>query len=278
MNEQDRNARDEQFPLEAYTTVYEWIGKWAEVARDEEQRLIAESAYASLTAVGNLVLDVMRQMPDGLSAPSSQFEALDEPAEVPEIANISPVIAHREKKAPASSDETYLSLLIDAIRDLAIVSQPGSSRRANALKQCLPESAIVRAREVLALMDRVIKDLQRIGRANDRMAEMLRREKNNDADGRRGEVLQRFFERLDKLIKTEPHRCRDALLTAFAHQDRCDEIRLAICEISKRQFFRELPDAERRDFSSLWRRLLDEDLATMRTFGPVAKALRDFVL
>jgi hypothetical protein len=87
---------------------------------------------------------------------------------------------------------------------------------------------------------------------------MLRKEKDNGADGRRGEVLQRFFDRLDRLKKTEPQHCRDALLSVFAHQDQCDELRRAIREVSKRPFFRELPDAERRDFSSLWRRLLDE--------------------
>jgi hypothetical protein len=65
---EDRAGRDEQFPLEAYIAVFNWIGKWAEETSDPEQRVIAQSAYESLTAVGVLMRDVMRQMADEIEA------------------------------------------------------------------------------------------------------------------------------------------------------------------------------------------------------------------
>jgi hypothetical protein len=55
-------GKDKQFPLAAYIEVYDWIGNWAEVASDPELHLIAQSAFVSLTAVGVLMRDVMRQM------------------------------------------------------------------------------------------------------------------------------------------------------------------------------------------------------------------------
>jgi len=35
---QNRECRDDEFPLDAYAAVYTWIGKWAEEAIDPEQR------------------------------------------------------------------------------------------------------------------------------------------------------------------------------------------------------------------------------------------------
>lgn len=58
----NRAGKDEEFPLEAYIAVYDWIGTWAEQASYPEQRVIAQAAYESLTAVGVLMRDVMRQM------------------------------------------------------------------------------------------------------------------------------------------------------------------------------------------------------------------------
>ena len=57
-----RAGRDDEFPLDAYTAVYNWIGNWAEETSDPEQRVIAQAAYESLTAVGVLMLEVMRHM------------------------------------------------------------------------------------------------------------------------------------------------------------------------------------------------------------------------
>jgi hypothetical protein len=69
----NRAGRDEEFPLEAYCAVYEWIGNWAEIAKDPEVRVIAQAAYESPTAVGVLMRDVMRQMADEIEAlPSSK--------------------------------------------------------------------------------------------------------------------------------------------------------------------------------------------------------------
>jgi hypothetical protein len=63
-NKENRAGSDEEFPLEAYIAVYNWIKKWAEEICDPEQRVIAQAAYESLTAVGVLMRDVMRQMAD----------------------------------------------------------------------------------------------------------------------------------------------------------------------------------------------------------------------
>lgn len=54
--------------MDAYTAVYTWIGKWAEEACDPEQRRIAQEAYASFTAVGVYMRDIMRQMADEIEA------------------------------------------------------------------------------------------------------------------------------------------------------------------------------------------------------------------
>lgn len=59
---ENRAGGGEEFPLEAFTAVYEWIGNWAEEACDPEQRVIAKAAYDSLTAVGVFIRDAMRQM------------------------------------------------------------------------------------------------------------------------------------------------------------------------------------------------------------------------
>jgi hypothetical protein len=61
-DKKNRSGSDEQFPLEAYIAVYKWIGDWAEVASEPGERVIAQAAYESLTAVGVLMRDVMRQM------------------------------------------------------------------------------------------------------------------------------------------------------------------------------------------------------------------------
>ncbi len=54
-------GRDEEFPLMAFIAVHEWIGKWVKKTCDPEQRVIAQAAYESLTALGALMPDVMRQ-------------------------------------------------------------------------------------------------------------------------------------------------------------------------------------------------------------------------
>jgi hypothetical protein len=61
-DKQNRDSRDDEFPLDAYTAVYTWIGNWAEEACDPEQRMIAQAAFESLTAVGVYMRDIMRQM------------------------------------------------------------------------------------------------------------------------------------------------------------------------------------------------------------------------
>ena len=60
--QEESRSRKEEFPLEAYTAVYDWIAKWAEEECDSEARVIAQAAFESLTAVGVLMHDVMRQM------------------------------------------------------------------------------------------------------------------------------------------------------------------------------------------------------------------------
>jgi hypothetical protein len=67
-DKQNRDGKDDEFPLDAYTAVYAWIGKWAEEACDPEQRRIAQAAYESLTAVGVYMRDIMRQMADEIEA------------------------------------------------------------------------------------------------------------------------------------------------------------------------------------------------------------------
>jgi hypothetical protein len=62
MTKKKKSAARDEFPLDAYIAVYNWIGNWAEEAGDPEQRVIAQAAYESLTAVGILMRDVMRQM------------------------------------------------------------------------------------------------------------------------------------------------------------------------------------------------------------------------
>jgi len=72
-NNESGAGKDEEFPLEAYIAVYDWIAKWAEEAGDSKQRAIAQAAYDSLTSVGVLMRDVMRQMADEIEAlPSSK--------------------------------------------------------------------------------------------------------------------------------------------------------------------------------------------------------------
>jgi hypothetical protein len=53
-NKENRVGGEEEFPLDAYIAVYNWITKWAEETYDPEQRVIAQAAYESLTAVGVL--------------------------------------------------------------------------------------------------------------------------------------------------------------------------------------------------------------------------------
>jgi hypothetical protein len=67
-DKQNRDGRDDEFPLDAYVALYTWIGNWAEEACDPEQRRIAQAAYESLTSVGILMRDVMRQMADEIEA------------------------------------------------------------------------------------------------------------------------------------------------------------------------------------------------------------------
>ncbi len=73
-DKQNRDSKDDEFPLDAFAAVYTWIGNWAEETCDPEHRMIAEAAYESLTAVGVLMRDVMRQMADeieGLPGPKA---------------------------------------------------------------------------------------------------------------------------------------------------------------------------------------------------------------
>jgi len=52
----------EEFPLESYCAVYEWIDDWSRIAKDRKLRAIARSASSSLHAVGAVVLATMRSM------------------------------------------------------------------------------------------------------------------------------------------------------------------------------------------------------------------------
>jgi hypothetical protein len=63
-DKQNSVDNDDEFPLEAYIAVYNWIGNWAESTRNMGQRRIAKAAYDALTAVGLLMRDVMRKMAD----------------------------------------------------------------------------------------------------------------------------------------------------------------------------------------------------------------------
>jgi hypothetical protein len=63
-DKQNCAGSDDEFPLDAYIAVYNWIGNWMEATHDLEQRRIAQAAYESLTAVGTHMRDVMRTMTD----------------------------------------------------------------------------------------------------------------------------------------------------------------------------------------------------------------------
>jgi hypothetical protein len=67
-NKQSRGDKDEEFPLEAYTTVYKWIGTWAKKTSDPELRVIAQAAFESLTAVGIIVTEVTKTMADEIES------------------------------------------------------------------------------------------------------------------------------------------------------------------------------------------------------------------
>ncbi len=67
-NKKNCAGSDDEFPLDAYAALYTWIGQWAEETDDPEQRMIAQAAYESLTAVGVYMLDFMRQMADETEA------------------------------------------------------------------------------------------------------------------------------------------------------------------------------------------------------------------
>jgi hypothetical protein len=60
--------KDQEFPLDAYISVYNWIANWAEDSCDPEHRAVAQDAYESLTAVGVIIRDVMRQMNEEIEA------------------------------------------------------------------------------------------------------------------------------------------------------------------------------------------------------------------
>jgi len=106
---------------------------------------------------------------------------------------------------------------------------------------------------------------------------MLHKEKKVGAVGHPGKVLQRFFNRMDLVRKTEPGRCHAELFRIFANEELSQEIQRAIHEISMQPYFNKLLAADRRDFKTIWRRLLAAGTAPDETFLPVAKALRGFV-
>ena len=60
-----RKKSNQQFPLEAYCAVYQWIDDWSRIAKDRELRAIARSASKSLHAVGTVLLETMRSMRSG---------------------------------------------------------------------------------------------------------------------------------------------------------------------------------------------------------------------
>jgi hypothetical protein len=55
----------DEFPLEAYCAVYQWLGKWSQETDDQELRAIARAASKSLHAVGLIILQTMRFMRRG---------------------------------------------------------------------------------------------------------------------------------------------------------------------------------------------------------------------
>ena len=59
--ELNQTKQGEPFPLEAYETVYCWIGRWAEERRDPEHRALAQAAHDALTVVGGVILEAMRR-------------------------------------------------------------------------------------------------------------------------------------------------------------------------------------------------------------------------
>ena len=53
---------NDEFPLDAFTKLYSWIGNWAETESNPELRAVANAATVSLTAVGEVMLETMRSM------------------------------------------------------------------------------------------------------------------------------------------------------------------------------------------------------------------------
>jgi len=75
--EQGSGEWNDEFPLDEYSAVYEWIGRWSEVAEDREQRVIALAATKSLHAVGLFMLETMRFLNKSGSSPVSPDELED---------------------------------------------------------------------------------------------------------------------------------------------------------------------------------------------------------
>ena len=62
MSNENSKLDNDEFPLDAFTKVYTWIGNWAEMESNLELRAIANAATVSLTAVGEVMLETMRHM------------------------------------------------------------------------------------------------------------------------------------------------------------------------------------------------------------------------
>lgn len=195
----------------------------------------------------------------------------------------------------STATESRLSLVIQALVDLAGDTDTDKSRRIQRLKaeqaridqeihaieqgqmQVLSQdTALERTREIISLADDLTADFRRVRDQFERLNRNLR-ERIMDSEGNRGDVLDSLFSGIDLITESEEGRTFSAFWRLLTNPEQASMLDGALESILSREFVQEMDKRERQFLIRLTRNLLERGGAVHEVLQAFARSLKHFV-
>lgn len=195
----------------------------------------------------------------------------------------------------STATESRLSLVIQALVDLAGVTDTDKSRRIQRLKaeqtrivkeinaiekghmQVLSQdTALERTREIISLADDLTADFRRVRDQFEQLNRNLR-ERIMDSKGNRGDVLDSLFSGIDLITESEAGRTFSAFWRLLTNPEQASMLDGALESIRSRKFVHKLDRRERQFLLRLTRNLLEQGGAVHEVLQAFARSLKHFV-
>jgi len=195
----------------------------------------------------------------------------------------------------SAATESRLSLVIQALVDLAQDTDTDKNQRINRLKQeqeritneieaiqkgkmrVRPaESALERVREIISLADELIGDFRRVRDQFDLLNRNLR-ERLMDDEGNRGEVLNSLFAGMDLITDSESGRTFTAFWRLLTDPEQSAAFNDALDNVLSREFVNQMDLKDRRSLSHITSSLLEQGGTVHEVMQTLARSLKNFV-